>query len=260
MDRTAELIKIDNLLNELETRLAQNKTVQDLQRVLQIKDESALKAELSKFDPNILQALLTEINSFETPNLNDKQKKIVAFLDQILEQAHVPDLIGKLLPKIQGLQNLGILADFLPRAGFAINAAQKMNTPTPTAIQTKMKGDPIYGGSRDVTFTGTAPTFGGLTKGPNFGDIPMSRYVPQYTGYEHSKGLKKLNDAQDDNVKLAQAAQGQVPDFKPFWELITSTLSNQEYTDQQKESVLSQKLQEVANQYGIPASQYFKGK
>jgi hypothetical protein len=47
MDRTAELIKIDNMLHELEIKLAQNKSSQDLQRVLQIKDPTTLKEELS---------------------------------------------------------------------------------------------------------------------------------------------------------------------------------------------------------------------
>ena len=61
MDRTAELIKIDNMLHELEIKLAQNKSSQDLMRVLQIRDPSLLKAELSKFDPNFLNNLLNWI-------------------------------------------------------------------------------------------------------------------------------------------------------------------------------------------------------
>jgi hypothetical protein len=155
MDRTAELIKIDNMLHELEIKLAQNKSSQDLMRVLQIRDPSLLKAELSKFDPNVLNNLLTELNKVDmSPALTDKQKTVVSQLEKIFEMSHIPDLIGKILPKIQGLQNLGILADFLPRAGFALNAAQKMNTPTPAQLQKKMKGDPIYGGNADVTLDG----------------------------------------------------------------------------------------------------------
>jgi hypothetical protein len=258
MNRTAELIKIDNMLHELETKLAQNKSSQDLQRVLQITDPTTLKEELSKFDPNVLNNLLTELNKVDmSPALTEKQKTVVSQLDYFYEMRHVPDLIGKILPKIQGLQNLGILADFLPRAGFAFDAAKKMNTPTPAQLQKKMKGDPIYGGNADVTFTGTAPTFGGLTKGPNFGDIPMSGYTPKYTGYGHSKGLKKLNESDDDNIKLAQAAQ-QLPDLKPIWDMISATMNSTEYTDQQKANYLNQKLQETANQYGIPVDQYLK--
>jgi len=260
MDRTAELIKIDNMLHELEIKLAQNKSSQDLMRVLQIKDPTALKTELAKFDLAVLNNLLTELNKVDmSPALTDKQKTVISGLEQIFEMSHLPDLIGKILPKIQGLQNLGILADFLPRAGFAFNAAQKMNTPTPAQLQKKMKGDPIYGGNADVTYTGTAPTFGGLTKGTNFGDIPMSTYTPKYTGYGHSKGLKKLNESDDDNIKIAQAAQ-EVPNFKPFWDIISSTMNSTEYSDEQKANYLNQKLQETANQYGIPASQYLKGK
>ena len=108
MDRTAELIKIDNMLHELETKIAQNQSAADLQRVLQIKDPTALKTELAKFDPAVLQALLDEINKIEIPNtLTEKQKTIVSQLGIISEATHVPDLIGKLLPKIQGLQNIG---------------------------------------------------------------------------------------------------------------------------------------------------------
>lgn len=252
MDRTAELIKIDNMLHELETKIAQNQSTADLQRVLQIKDPTALKAELAKFDPAVLQALLDEINKIEIPNtLTEKQKTIVSQLGIISEATHIPDLIGKLLPKIQGLQNIGWIADFAARAGVAVNAAQKMNTPTPKELQKKMKGDPIYGGNADVKFTGTTPTFGGLTKGPNFGDIPMAQYVPKYTGYGHSGGLKKLNDTTEDNVKIAQA-EVQVPDFKPLWEMVYNTINSKDYTDQQKASMLNQQLQETANKYGIP--------
>jgi hypothetical protein len=260
MDRTAELIKIDNMLHELEIKLAQNKSSQDIQRVLQIQDPTALKTELAKFDPAVLQSLLDEIKKFEMSNtLTEKQKTVVSGLEQIFEMSHLPDLISKLLPKIQGLQNLGWMTDFAARAGFGLNAAQKMNTPTPAQLQKKMKGDPIYGGNADVTYTGTAPTFGGLTKGTNFGDIPMSAYTPKYTGYGHSKGLKKLNESDDDNIKIAQAAP-EVPDFKPFWDIISSTMNSTEYSDEQKANYLNQKLQETANQYGIPASQYLKGK
>lgn len=252
MDRTAELIKIDNMLHELETKIAQNQSTADLQRVLQIKDPTALKTELSKFDPAVLQSLLDEINKYDTPNtLTEKQKTVVSQFDKIFEATHVPDLIGKLLPKIQGLQNLGWITDFAARAGVAFNAAQKMNTPTPKELQKKMKGDPIYGGNADVKFTGTTPTFGGLTKGPNFGDIPMAQYVPKYTGYGHSGGLKKLNDTTEDNVKIAQA-EVQVPDFKPLWEMVYNTINSKDYTDQQKASMLNQQLQETANKYGIP--------
>jgi hypothetical protein len=252
MDRTAELIKIDNMLHELETKIAQNQSAADLQRVLQIKDPTALKTELAKFDPAVLQSLLDEINKIEMPNtLTEKQKAVVSQVRQIYEASHVNDLIGKLLPKIEGLQNLGWITDFAARAGVAVNAAQKMNTPTPKQLQKKMKGDPIYGGNADVTFTGTAPTFGGLTKGPNFGDIPLAQYVPKHTGYGHSGGLKKLNDANEENIKIAQA-EAQVPDFKPIWEMIYNTINSQEYTDQQKASYLNQKLQETASKYGIP--------
>ena len=252
MDRTAELIKIDNMLHELETKIAQNQSTADLQRVLQIKDPTALKTELAKFDPAVLQALLDEINKIEIPNtLTEKQKTVVSQLEKIFEATHVPDLIGKLLPKIQGLQNINWIADFAARAGVAVNAAQKMNTPTPKELQKKMKGDPIYGGNADVTFTGTTPTFGGLTKGPNFGDIPMAQYVPKHTGYGHSGGLKKLNDTTEDNVKIAQA-EVQIPDFKPLWEMVYNTINSKDYTDQQKASMLNQQLQETANKYGIP--------
>ena len=79
----------------------------------------------------------------------------------------------------------------------------------------------------------------------------MSQYVPKYTGYGHSGGLKKLNDATEDNIKTAQA-EVQVPDFKPIWEMIYNTLNSKDYTDQQKASVLNQKLQETASKYGIP--------
>ena len=78
MDKTAELIKIDNMLHELEMKIAQNQTAADLQRVLQIKDPTTLKTELAKFDPAVLQALLVEINKIEIPNtLTEKQKTVV---------------------------------------------------------------------------------------------------------------------------------------------------------------------------------------
>jgi hypothetical protein len=245
MERLAELIKIDNMLHNLVVKLSSDEKPKTLEQVLQITDPKQLSIELSKFDPSVIEELNKVLGTIKK-----------SFIPPLLEQAHVPDLIQKMLPQISTLQNLGILKDLAPRLGILINAQQKMNTPTPKTLSTKVKGDPIFGGTSDVKFTGTAPTFGGLTNGPNFSNVPMTGYTPKYTGYGHSKGLKKLNES-DANVKTAAT---ELPDLGKMYQKVLSIMQNQTLTEQEKENLLNAELLQTGNKYGIPAQQYYKSK